>query len=139
MLNNSAFRKLSGQETDGTNLELVQMGCAPEMMNVINAQQILIAKLLQRQDLLQKELSKRSTSSGSCSGSGDSFGIREQLARFGDFIQQDGTLEGSQLEASGSEVKNQVNIIQGERHLLLNTPRKKVFVEYSSYNICSDD
>lgn len=67
---NSAFRKLEATSTDFTNNDN-PLAVTTEMMQVINAQNILIMKLLQRQNVLYQELNKKFTSSDSGSGSHD--------------------------------------------------------------------
>lgn len=66
---NSAFRKLEVPETDFATNDPSALGVTTEMMQVINAQNILIMKLLQRQTLLYQELNKKFSSSDSGSGS----------------------------------------------------------------------
>lgn len=66
---NSAFRKLEGQDTEATMAEFHHLGFATEMMQVINAQNALITKLLQRQNVLCEQLNKRYLSSASSSDS----------------------------------------------------------------------
>ena len=44
--NNNGLRKQYGQETDATSSDLSSLGFAQEMMQVINSQHVLIAKLL---------------------------------------------------------------------------------------------
>ena len=67
---NSAFRKLEAHSTDFTNNDN-PLAVTTVMMQVINAQNILIMKLLHRQNILYQELNKKFTSSDSGSGSHD--------------------------------------------------------------------
>lgn len=76
---NSAFRKLEAHSTDFTNNDN-PLAVTTEMMTVINAQNILIMKLLQRQNLLYQELNKKFTSSDSGSGSHDKLNQNAKVA-----------------------------------------------------------
>lgn len=66
---NSAFRKLEVPETDFATNDPSPLAVTAEMMQVINAQNILIMRLLERQTLLYQELNKKFSSSDSGSGS----------------------------------------------------------------------
>jgi hypothetical protein len=60
MQRHSAFRKLEATETDLGSFDPSGFGATNEMMQVINSQNILIMKLLQRQSVLYHQLNSGS-------------------------------------------------------------------------------
>ncbi len=67
----SAFRRLDPPENDFLPFNPNVLGFSSEMVQVINAQNILIMKLLEQQTAIYKELHKNTQSSDSASGSND--------------------------------------------------------------------
>ena len=84
------------------------------MMQVINDQKALIAKLLTRQNALYLELNKRFSSSGSSSGSVDKQANGTRISGYRELNNQDISGSGSPLNGSSSDARNGVKIIQGE-------------------------
>ncbi len=82
------------------------------MMQVINAQNVLIAKLLQRQNMLCQELNKRFTSSGSSSESADKPSNQQKNSGYWQLNNQDANSSGSPIEGDNFGIRNEVKIIQ---------------------------
>jgi len=109
------------------------------MMQVINAQHVLITKLLQKQNALYQELNKRFSSSGSSSGSVDNPLQRRQLSGYRQLNNQDISGSGSPLEGSGSDVHNSVKIVQAKNNPVSHVNNKRGFMEDSNDSALSDE
>ncbi len=103
-------------------------GFANEMMQVINAQNVLITKLLQRQNLLYQELNKRFSSSGSSSESADKSQKGPKVSGYRELNNQDVNSSGSPPEVEGCEVRTGVKIIHGENKVVPHVPKNIEFV-----------
>lgn len=82
------------------------------MMQVINAQNLLIMKLLQRQNLLYQELNKKLTSSDSGSGSVDKQDNHKKISGYREFNNLEQFSSSSNPEADPHSRKSPVEIIQ---------------------------
>lgn len=109
------------------------------MMQVINAQHVLITKLLQRQNTLYQELNKRFSSSVSSSGSVDNPLQRRQISGYRQLNNQDISGSGSPLDGSGSDICNNVKIVQNKNNPASHVPNKRGFMEDSNVTPLSDD
>ena len=63
-------------------LDTNQFGVSNEMMQVINAQNVLIMKLLEHQNVLYRELNKKMTTSDSSSGTNDKRNIEIKVSGY---------------------------------------------------------
>lgn len=108
------------------------------MMQVINAQNALIAKLLQRQNTLCQELNKRFISSGSSSESADKSSKEPKVSGYRPLNNQDGNSSGSPLEGDNSEARQEVEIIQRDNKIGSHHKNTVEFVEDSNSSPFSD-
>lgn len=102
------------------------------MMQVINAQNALISKLLQRQNTLCQELNKRFISSGSSSESADKSSKVAKVSGYRPLNNQDGNSSGSPLEGENSDNRQEVKIIQTENKIGSHLKNSVEFMEVSN-------
>jgi len=95
------------------------LGVTNEMMQVINAQNVLIMKLLQRQNILYQELNRKLSSSDSGTGSVDKQSINKKVSGYREYNNLEQFSSSSNPEGELNSRKSPVEIIQKSNGIAL--------------------